>query len=338
VTTVLTTTQRTRALLLLIVSILFYKAVEVFASRAAFLLAGSAWFDVVYESLRLVLLLAGFSLLVRLQLQPVERISPLGWARTGETRLQIGMGTAVGWGIAVAVVSAIVLAGGLQIFFDFSAASWGAFFLALLMTGLGAAVRQTVFAGFPFQKLTDAVGPWLATIATACFVGFTQTQDLQAGRIAIVTVILLQVLFCIAALRTGSLWLGWALDVTVRLSLGAVFGLPVAGSGKYTSVILSNSRAPDWLSGGAYGPAGSLLAPLAVLVGIYVVVRVTRVDVIANIRPGGIALDLQPQHAPSFPAADPVPVKPAGGSLVQIVPVSAPPAGSGQDPGDTSSS
>jgi hypothetical protein len=228
----------------------------------------------------------------------------------------------------------MVLAGGLQLYFDFSAASWGVFFVVLLATALGAAVRQTVFAGFPFQRLTDAVGPSIATIAVACFVGFTLTQDLQVSRVGILTVILLQVLLCVAALRTGSLWMGWALDVAARLCLGAVFGLPVGGSGRYTSLILSNSRAPEWLSGGVYGPAGSLVAPLAVLVGIYVVVRVTRVDVIANIRPGGIALDLEERHAPSFPAADPVAVKQAGVSLVQILPVASPPP----DPGNSSNS
>jgi hypothetical protein len=64
------------------------------------------------------------------------------------------------------------------------------------------------------------------------------------------------------------------------------------------------------------------------------VVRVTRVDVIANIRPGGIALDLEERHAPSFPAADPVAVKQAGVSLVQILPVASPPP----DPGNSSNS
>lgn len=336
-TPALTTAQRTRALLLLIVSICLYGAVEVFSARVVFPWNASSWSSVAYDALRLVLVLAGFSLLARLQMQPVEHVSPLGWGRGSDAllprELEVGIGAALGWGLAVAVVLPMVLAGGLQIYVDFSAGSWGVFFLTLIATALGAAVRQTVFAGFPFHKLRDAVGPMLATIAVACFVGFTQTQDLQVGRLGIFTVILLQVLFCIAALRTGSLWLGWALDFAARVSLGAVFGLPVAGSGKYTSLILSTSRAPEWLSGGAYGPAGSLLAPLVVLVGIYVVVRVTQVDVIANIRPGGIALDLEARHAPSFPAAAAVEAKPAGESLVQILPVAAPPP----EPGNTSS-
>jgi hypothetical protein len=139
-------------------------------------------------------------------------------------------------------------------------------------------------------------------------------------------VFLLQVLFCVAVLRTGSLWLGWALDVAARLSLGAVFGLPVAGSGKYASVILSNSRAPEWLSGGTYGLAASMVAPFVILAAIYVVVRVTRIDVIANIRPGGIPLDLEARHAPSYPAPEAVVVPAAGVSLVQFLPIATAPS------------
>jgi hypothetical protein len=325
VTTVLTTRQRIRALLLLAVCIVYVEAAEIFSSHVALTLSGANWFAVVSQGLRIAILLAGFFLMARLLpdrsiLEPERPTLSLGWGRNPETNLQIGTGAAIGWGMVVAVVLPMAAVGGLQIFFDFSASSWLLFFITLLATGLGAAVRQTVFAGYPFQRLVDAAGPSFATILMACFVGVTQYQDAQGSRIAMLTAILLQVLFCIATLRTGSLWLGWALDVSARLSLGAVFGLPVAGSGKYATLVLSNSHAPDWLTGGVYGPAGSLLAPLAVLAGIYFLMVATRVDVIASIRPGGIPLDIEAHHAPTFPAMEQVAAKPAGTSLVQILP------------------
>jgi len=321
VTTAFTTPQRTRALLLLIVSILWYEAVEIFTTFVTQSLAGSHWYGVVSEGLRLILLLAGFTGLAYLVARGVNPTPSLGWPRNGETRWQIGTGAAIGWGMAVALVLFIALAGrGLQTYFDFSLASWMSFLLTLVVTLLGAAVRQTVFAGFPFRRLVDAAGPSLATILVACFVGFTQGQEMQGSRMALLTVILLQVLFCVAALRTGSLWLGWALDVAARTSLGTLFGLPVAGSGKYGSLVLANSQAPEWISGGSYGPIASLLAPLVVLAGIYFMVRATRTDVIASIRPGGIAVDLEARHAPSYPGGEPVAAKPAGVSLVQILP------------------
>jgi uncharacterized protein len=335
VTTVYTTNQRTRALLLLIVSILYIYAVEIFSSYVTLPLAGSNWFFLVYEALQLALLLAGFVLLIRLQPRSAEPAfyretrRALGWRPDDETKFQLAAGAAVGWGIALALVLPMVLVGGLQIYFDRSAAAWSALALTIVATALGAAVRQTILAGFPFQRLVDAGGPVVATIAMALFAAMTQSQDLRGNAVALLTVFLLQILFCVAALRTGSLWLGWALDVAARLSVGAVFGLAVAGSGKYASVILSNSRAPEWLSGGTYGPAASMLAPLVVLAAIYAVVRVTRVDVIAKIRPGGIPLDLEARHAPSYPAApagEAVVAPVAGVSLVQILPVAAAPA------------
>jgi hypothetical protein len=331
--TVYSTSQRTRALLLLIVSILYIEAVEVFSSYVTLPLAGSNYFFLIYEGLRLALLLAGFILLIRLQPRSAEPAffrdtrRALGWRADDETKFQLATGAAVGWGIALALVLPMVLAGGLQIYFDRSPAAWTALALTFAATALGAAVRQTIFAGFPLQRLVDAGGPVVATIAMALFAAITQSQELRGNAVALLTVFLVQVLFCVAALRTRALWLGWTLDVAARLTLGAAIGLPVAGSGKYASVILSNSRAPEWLSGGTYGPVASMVAPLVVLAAIYVVVRATRIDVIANIRPGGIALDLEARHAPSYPAAEAVVVPAAGASLVQILPIApAPPA------------
>jgi hypothetical protein len=106
--------------------------------------------------------------------------------------------------------------------------------------------------------------------------------------------------------------------------MGVLFGLPVSGL-DFSSVVQAHPGLPFWLTGGLYGPEGSVLAPFVVLAGIAVVVRVTR-DLnwkygFDPIVAGGYPMDAPPppQHAAMEAEAA---AKQA--ALIQIMPASAP--------------
>jgi hypothetical protein len=318
--------QRSRALLLLSVVLIYYAVVDVFVTHLAFSLSGIAWFGVVYQGLRLLLLLAGLQILSRFWKRQtdsfgsdvVPQASPLGWKWLARTRSDVGTGALLGWGIAVALVLPITLDGGLQVYFDASLGSWGRLLLIILATACGAALRQTVLSGFPFRRLADATRPVTAVLLMSLFAVMSQFRDMRGNWAALAAVFLFQVLCCVASLRTGSLWLGWAADFAGRFALGAVFGFAVLGNSQYSSNVLSGSDAPDWITGGMLGPVGSWLAPAVMLIAIAVLLQVTEIDVIANIRPAGIPMNVAEIHAPAFPAV--ATAQPAGTSLIQIAP------------------
>ena len=318
--------RRTRALLFLAAFLAYYAGMEIFVRRLAILLAPAEWFSVLYQALRFFLALAGVAILARFWNAPAEPSGPdesqvppmvraAGWQWASGAGVRLAEGAALGWGIVLCLVLPVVITGGLRAYFDISAAAWSRFALIVLATALGAALRQTTLAGLPLRWLGSASSSAFAVTLMAGFAALTQVQGGHANWAALSSAALFQALCCIAALRTGSLWMGWGLDFSARLALGGVFGFPVLGSSLYSSPVLANSVAPAWLSGAEFGPAAGMLAPLVLAVALVVLLRMTPIDVIANIRPAGMPVVLEGHHAKGF--GDPAP---AGESLVQIAP------------------
>jgi hypothetical protein len=84
-------------------------------------------------------------------------------------------------------------------------------------------------------------------------------------------------------------------------SMGILFGLPVAGSVDYSTLIQTTVAGRTGLTGGDYGPEGALLTAVALLIGLVVLVRSTR-DYAWNythapIVPGGYPMDIAPPAA-----------------------------------------
>src|SRR5208282_4309884 len=72
--------------------------------------------------------------------------------------------------------------------------------------------------------------------------------------------------FCIAYLRTRSLWMPIGMHFVWNFLLGFLLGLPVSGLTITPSVFAADVGGPTWLTGGDYGPEGGLLATGAILI------------------------------------------------------------------------
>ncbi len=313
--------HRVRALLSLISAIVYIALADFAAHHAALALLPPKIFWLGYEFLRLLLLLAGFIVMDRLLRGESRPLTAMGWTRGPATRHNALAGIGLGWALVLALVIPIALFGRLLLTFDLSAPAWSSFFIVALTLLLGAAARETAFRGYPFQRLIEATSPVFATILFALTFGLIEWHDIGGGWQSVLPTMLLQVILCMAYLRTGSLWMSWGIDFGWRFAMGALFGLPVSGVVRYSTVAQGDARGPVWLTGSFFGPAGSALAPWALLVGIFVLLRLTSRDIIAEIRPGGIPVDLEAMGHPEHPAPAAAPAAP---SLIQILP-SAPP-------------
>ncbi len=104
-------------------------------------------------------------------------------------------------------------------------------------------------------------------------------------------------------------------------SMGVLFGLPVAGALDYSTLFQATTTGRLWLTGGEYGPEASLLLLFPLIVGLVVLVRVTR-DYAWNythapIVPGGYPMDIAPPAAHTAMEKAEQERKP---SLIQILP------------------
>jgi hypothetical protein len=109
-----------------------------------------------------------------------------------------------------------------------------------------------------------------------------------------------------------------------------LFGLAVSGVNSHSPVVQGDPMGPFWLTGGGFGLDGTWISFVAILLAVPVVFNITRdLDFRYNapeIVPGGIPVDLDAAARRQHEAAM-GPAEPAAPALVQILPVSTPPAG-----------
>lgn len=132
---------------------------------------------------------------------------------------------------------------------------------ALLLTGLIVLTRRPLIALAVSALLFGAVH----MIGTA-----------EATAISVASNTLGGVMYAVAYLRTGRLWMPIGLHFAWNFVQGTVFGFTVSAETAYSGALFHPVvTGADWLSGGAYGPEGSVLSLAARLLIIAAVLKVT---------------------------------------------------------------
>jgi membrane protease YdiL (CAAX protease family) len=197
--------------------------------------------------------------------------APLGIGLPIRVRLpaQVGLGLGLGILVASVVVIAIALAGGVRWFAEGGTTrAWldtGGHALWLLF--IPALAEEVVVRGYPLRALAEAKGPAWALAITSIGFAALHLANPSITPVALVNLAAAGLFLGVLALRTGSLWwcagahLGW------NWALGFLFDLPVSGIETVDSPLIgATERGPFWLSGGPFGPEGSIVAVI-VLVG-----------------------------------------------------------------------
>ena len=133
---------------------------------------------------------------------------------------------------------------------------------------IAAAVEELVFRGFVFQALLHSLGAVPALAITAVLFGLAHIDNSNVSAFAIFNTMLAGVWLGTAYLRTRSLWLPTALHYSWNFVMVFVFGLNVSGipAFEHLAWLHGDSKPPQWISGGDYGPEGGAAATLALIV------------------------------------------------------------------------
>ncbi|MBT8398708.1 MAG: CPBP family intramembrane metalloprotease [Gemmatimonadetes bacterium] len=175
------------------------------------------------------------------------------------------LGLALGVLIAGVVVAGMVAVGALRWSADVGSL-WEYISVggdALWLFSLPAAGEEAAMRGYLIQALAEAVGGGWALWATSVLFGLLHFGNPDTSWIGLANIVVAGLFLGVVYLRTASLrWatgahLGW------NWAHGFLFDLPVSG------LELVNTPAfepvlggPDWLSGGPFGPEGSVMATL----------------------------------------------------------------------------
>ena len=218
--------------------------------------------DVLYRIVAFFLTAVGFLFLLRVldnSPSPWPRALALPFDRTGKR--QFATGLSFGASLISADVAVIAWLGSLHIHFHLSFHMVFRAAGTVILLFFGALLEELTFRGYPFQKLTEACGVFWAVVFLSALFGAVHLANPQAGgwlSWGFFNTLAVGLLFAMARIRSGSLWFSTGLHFGWNVFQGVVFGLPVSGLNEFATLVSGIALGPPWLTGGDYGPEGSL--------------------------------------------------------------------------------
>ncbi len=197
--------------------------------------------------------LACYPVLVRwLTRRPVYELSAPGALR------ELASGAGLGTAYMVLVVAVVWALGGYHV----TAVGWDRGFLTGLMLGIGPGIAEEIaFRGILLRVLDKPLGSIWALALTSTLFGAVHLANPDAtvwGAVAIAAEA--GVPLGAAYLLTRRLWFAIGLHAAWNAVEGGIFGIDVSGSGSGRGLVESTMSGPAWLSGGAMGIEGSVVA------------------------------------------------------------------------------
>ncbi|MGW4500527.1 CPBP family intramembrane glutamic endopeptidase [Micromonospora sp. NPDC004336] len=189
-----------------------------------------------------------------------ERREPTELDRDG-WGAKLGRGTLVGFAMFAAVIANIAFLGGYHV------EGWGSPTGALGLLGFMAAAAVTeelLFRGVLFRIIEERTGTWIALALSGVVFGAMHLANPDAtlwGATAIAIEAGFMLAACYAATR--NLWVPIGLHLAWNFAAGGIFSVAVSGNGESKGLLEASTSGPVALSGGAFGPEGSLYAVLA---------------------------------------------------------------------------
>jgi hypothetical protein len=132
--------------------------------------------------------------------------------------------------------------------------------LSLALYGPLAAAEEALLRGYPLQALAEAWGPVIALLLTSATFGLLHAGNPDVGWTGVLNTGLAGVFLGALYLRTGSLWWASGAHAGWNWTHGYLLDLPVSGLDIADQPLLEGrTQGPELLSGGGFGPEGSLL-------------------------------------------------------------------------------
>ncbi len=191
--------------------------------------------------------------------QRTERRTPSELAAAGAVH-GVGRGMLVGTLLFAAVIGTIAAFGGYRI------VGTGSVVAAVGLVGLmgaAAVTEELIFRGVLYRWVENHGGTWLALVLTGSLFGFIHLLNANAslwGAIAIA--VQAGGMLTAAYLATRSLWLPIGLHFGWNVAASALFSTEVSGNNTPQGILDAVISGPVLLTGGDFGPEGSIFAVL----------------------------------------------------------------------------
>lgn len=232
-----------------------------------------------YRLLACLLVLAGFVFFLRvldLNFRPLTAALSFPFDRTAGRQLSTGF--AAGALLITADALVIALGGSLHFHLHLTPHMLVRALGVLLLLFCGALLEELSFRGYPFQKLTEAVGAvwavvFLGILFSALHLGNPNSEGFLSW--GFFNTLAIGLILALIRIRTGSLWFCFGLHYGWNLFQGLVLGLPVSGLREFAALITTGVAGPRSLTGGDYGPEASATCAIILVLSVPFLWRLT---------------------------------------------------------------
>lgn len=147
-----------------------------------------------------------------------------------------------------------------------SVISIGSLSLLLLEHILVGYWEELVFRGYVLQNMIAGIGLKLAVLSSCVLYGLLHAANPNAGILSSIIIIAFGYLRIYGYLSTKMLWLSMGMHIGWNFFQGPIFGFGASGHIKTSLMDVTINATKDWLTGGAFGPEGSvLILPILVI-------------------------------------------------------------------------
>ena len=130
-----------------------------------------------------------------------------------------------------------------------------------------AAGEEALMRGYLFQALAESWGGAWALWITSFLFGLLHLGNPNTSWIGLLNILVAGLFLGVVYLKTASLWWATGAHLGWNWTHGFLSDLPVSGLELVNAPLLEPvTRGPEWLSGGSFGPEGSVLSTLVLSV------------------------------------------------------------------------
>lgn len=230
-------------------------AVAFTGSQAVAAVQGNPWLTLVLGAVTAVLAVLVYRWVVRrTEHRPVTELAGPG------AGLALGRGTLIGVALFGAVIANIALLG------DYEIRGWGSIGGAIGLVGFMAAAAVTeelLFRGVLFRIVEERTGTGIALVLTGLLFGLSHLFNPHAslwGALAIA--IEAGGMLTAAYAATRKLWVPIGVHFGWNFAAAGLFGTEVSGNGTPQGLLDAATSGPSIVTGGDFGPEGSLYSVL----------------------------------------------------------------------------
>ena len=226
-------------------------AVSLVGSRAVVAAQDNAWLSLALGVATAAAAIIVYGWVVR----RTEQRAVTELARDGAAA-RLSRGMLIGFAMFAAVIVSIALMGGYHVH------GLGSVSGAVGLVGFMAAAAVTeelVFRGLLFRLVEERLGTWLSLLLTGVLFGLMHLLNPDASLWG-ATAIAIEAGFMLAACyaATRNLWVPIGLHFGWNFAAGGIFSVVVSGNGESAGLLDASTSGSTLLSGGDFGPEGSL--------------------------------------------------------------------------------